>query len=404
MGFKLNPTTLELDLVGSSSSGGITSVNGDTGPAVVLDAADVGADPAGTAQTLFDQLGDKYVRTTRFEIINSGTSGSVTLPANSTVVLDDFGGTVDAVISQVTSGKPNLTPAVTATNEVIATTFNSSGNWSLSGTPSSYPVAILYRVRQTLENFDSDASNIFGNSTIESDIIVPAVQDALDLKASLHPNNGIEIYDNFLGTTAAGNLGWTVTTNTGSVGLNASAGDGSIMGIIRLDTSINATSAPTLSLGNGTSLVLGVNTLTVEFMGQIPVLSTGTEEFSIRWGLHNSVTSTNPTNGVYFSYDRTQSTNWRLVARRNNVETVTTSSTAVTAGAWLRFKIVINAAGTQAEYFINGTSIGTVSGAGVLPTTTSFTVSPTFQMVKSVGTTSRVSYIDWFYMKMVYGV
>ena len=41
-----------LDGAGGGGGGGggtITSVNGDVGPAVVLDAADVGADPVGTA-------------------------------------------------------------------------------------------------------------------------------------------------------------------------------------------------------------------------------------------------------------------------------------------------------------------------------------------------------------------
>jgi hypothetical protein len=113
-------------------------------------------------------LGDKYVRTTRFEIINSGTSGTVTLPANSEVVLDDFGGTTDAVVAQSSGGKPTMVSAITSSGSIVATTFDSSGNWSLTGTPSSYPVAILYRVRQQLTNFDSTSSNIWGNGNIET--------------------------------------------------------------------------------------------------------------------------------------------------------------------------------------------------------------------------------------------
>jgi hypothetical protein len=109
----------------------------------------------------------KYVRSTRFEIINSGTSGTVTLPSNSEVILNDFGGTVDAVVAQVSSSKPLLQPALTSTGEVVATSFDASGNWSFTGTPSAYPVAILYRVRQAAEDFDSDASNIWGNTTVE---------------------------------------------------------------------------------------------------------------------------------------------------------------------------------------------------------------------------------------------
>jgi hypothetical protein len=117
--------------------------------------------------TLGNLIGGKYVRTTRFQIISSGTSGTVTLPTNSTVVLDDFGGTVDAVVAQVEGGYPTTISAKTSGGVVIGTTFDSSGNWSFSGTPSSYPVAIVYRVKQTLLNFDSTASNIWGNPNVE---------------------------------------------------------------------------------------------------------------------------------------------------------------------------------------------------------------------------------------------
>ncbi len=107
-------------------------------------------------------FGSKYVRTTRFASIGAGTSGTVTLPSFSTVVLDDFGGTTDAIVTQISSGKPTLQPALTASGVVVATTFDSSGNWALSGTPTSYPVAIVYRVKQSFANFDSDASDLWG--------------------------------------------------------------------------------------------------------------------------------------------------------------------------------------------------------------------------------------------------
>lgn len=180
---------------GANPDGLVTSVNGQDG-VVTLTALDVGADPEGTAQGLFDTLGDIYVRTTRFELISSGTSGSVSLPPEAVVVLDDFGGTVDAVVSKVSSGKPTYASAKTSTNDVVATLFDSDGNWVLSGTPSSYPVAIIYRVRQKLSEFDSLATNIIGIPTTKSESADAAawgdisgniqdqtdLQDALDLK------------------------------------------------------------------------------------------------------------------------------------------------------------------------------------------------------------------------------
>lgn len=106
---------------------------------------------------------NKYVRTTRFEIISSGTSGTVTLPPDSTVVLDDFGGTTDAVISKVSSSRPTFEAAVTSGGSIVATTFDSSGNFTLTGTPDSYPVVIIYRVQQFYNNFDDTSSNIIGD-------------------------------------------------------------------------------------------------------------------------------------------------------------------------------------------------------------------------------------------------
>lgn len=156
-----------IKLPATGGGGAVSSVNTQTG-AVVLTAASVGADAAGTAQTLVNTLGDKYVRTTRFASIGTGTSGAVTLPALSEVVLDDFGGTVDAVVSTISVGKPTFQAATTASGEIIATTFDGLGNWVLTGTPAAYPVAIVYRVRQQFANLDSASTSIIGIPTSDS--------------------------------------------------------------------------------------------------------------------------------------------------------------------------------------------------------------------------------------------
>lgn len=113
-------------------------------------------------------IGGKYVRSTRFVSIGSLTSGTITAPSNSTIVLDDFGGTVDAVVTQISGGKPTQRPALTSLGSVVAATFDGSGNWTFSGTPVSYPVALVYRVKQTLINFDSTASDIWGDTEVDS--------------------------------------------------------------------------------------------------------------------------------------------------------------------------------------------------------------------------------------------
>lgn len=113
-----------------------------------------------------NNLNDKEIRTTRFATISSGTIGTITLPPNSTVVLDDFGGTTDAVTSMLDGGRPTYTSALTTLGTVVATTFDAGGNYSLSDTPSLYPIAIIYRVQQRLADFDSTALDIVGGPEI----------------------------------------------------------------------------------------------------------------------------------------------------------------------------------------------------------------------------------------------
>lgn len=111
-------------------------------------------------------LGGKRVRTTRFFQVSSGTSGAVTLPPNSTVILDDFGGTTDAILSTMSGGKPSLQTPLTATGLAIGTTFDLSGNYVFTSAPTAYPVAVIYRVEQSFLDFDSTASNIIGTPNI----------------------------------------------------------------------------------------------------------------------------------------------------------------------------------------------------------------------------------------------
>lgn len=111
-------------------------------------------------------VGTKRIRTTRFASISSGTSGSITKPSASTIVLDDFGGGLDAVIVTISSGRPTNSAAVDSGGSAVSTSFDSSGNYVLTATPTSYPVALVYRVYQALDDFDSDSSDIVGPPVI----------------------------------------------------------------------------------------------------------------------------------------------------------------------------------------------------------------------------------------------
>lgn len=151
-------------------------------------------------------LGDKYVRTTRFAAIGSGTSGTVTLPSSAVPVLNDFGGTTDAVITAIGGGRPTFNHVFTAAGAVVTTDFDASGAYALSGIPSSYPVALVYRVRQPLSTLDNTATDIIGDYDVE------------DLSSLTGTEN--QVYVN--GTTGLPQYGDVVLSLPQPVGTNSS--------------------------------------------------------------------------------------------------------------------------------------------------------------------------------------
>lgn len=118
-------------------------------------------------QNELDGLGEIYVRSTRFVSIGSGTSGSITLTGTQEIVLDDFGGTTDAVVTTIEGGRPTNEPAQTSSGAQVAATLDASGNWTLSGTPSSYPVALVYRVREQFQEYDDFNNSVMGGLDLQ---------------------------------------------------------------------------------------------------------------------------------------------------------------------------------------------------------------------------------------------
>ena len=105
-------------------------------------------------------LEDTYVRTCWFEEIAGETNGTLSLPTGGEVVLNQWEGGVDALTSGVSTNWPTFESPVNVGGVVITATLDAGGNWSLSDTPSSYPVAIIYVYRVKLVSFD-DAYSMF---------------------------------------------------------------------------------------------------------------------------------------------------------------------------------------------------------------------------------------------------
>ena len=105
-------------------------------------------------------LETRYARLTRFESIGTNTSGTVTVPTNETVVLDDFGGSYDAVVTHIVSGKPDWTPVSDSNGVLVTTTFNSNGNYVLSSASAVTNNCIVFRTQVAAKNLVYDGGVI----------------------------------------------------------------------------------------------------------------------------------------------------------------------------------------------------------------------------------------------------
>ena len=119
---------------------------------------DLGRKLTAPLDTRITSLEDTYVRACWFEEIASGTSGTLTLPTSGGVVLNQWEGSVDALASKVSSSWPSFESPVNAGGTVITATLDTSGNWTLSDTPNSYPVAVIYIYRVKLVSFNDTYS------------------------------------------------------------------------------------------------------------------------------------------------------------------------------------------------------------------------------------------------------
>lgn len=96
---------------------------------------------------------DETILVTYWEAVSSA-SGTLTYPTGAELVLDAFQDLEEAVVSQVSSSKPNFNAAASSGGTRCVCTLDSFGAYSISPEPASYPVAILYRVQQPISSFD----------------------------------------------------------------------------------------------------------------------------------------------------------------------------------------------------------------------------------------------------------
>jgi hypothetical protein len=183
------------------------------------------------------------------------------------------------------------------------------------------------------------------------------------------------------------------TSGTAASVTNLPVSELGVYGVWQLGTGTTTTGSASIQAGNLSSFSLGQGLTTLEWYINIPTLSTITEEFSLRIGFMDSITGAS-TDGMYFRYDRLTTTFWRISARANSVSTDATTATTVVTG-WTRLKIVVNAAGTSASFFVNGTEVSGSPLTTNIPTGAGRETTVAASLIKSAGSSARVVNFDY---------
>lgn len=140
------------------------------------------------------------------------------------------------------------------------------------------------------------------------------------------------------------------------------------------------------------SMIFGAGSYVFETEFYLYNLSTAIEEYMYLFGF-GDLMNAEPNNGVYFKYNRVAGVNWFLSTADAGARTNTDSGIAVTAGAWIKLKVVVNATGTLASYYINEILVGTVNTN--IPVAAGRTVGSLWNILKTVGITPRLFLVDW---------
>jgi hypothetical protein len=150
-------------------------------------------------------------------------------------------------------------------------------------------------------------------------------------------------------------------------------------------------------------LSLGGGSWNFESLINISVLSSVTDRYRTIHGFASIGANVNAveTDGVFFTYDEggtlngtAASPNWQCVTVANSVRTLTTTSTAVTAGAWHKLRIEINAAGTSVGFYLNGTLLATHTTNIPLFSNSRYIIMKQ-GIAKTIGTTARTMFCDY---------
>jgi len=366
-----------------------TNVNVDSGS---IDDTTVGASSASTgAFTTLSASGAFSLSGDQVQISEGGTGQST-----QTAAFDALAPTTTKGDLIVHNGSDNIRLAVGTNNHVLtADSTQASGvKWAAAGGGSS-PLTTEGDIY--IYTSGADARLPVGN---QGEMLSVNNSGSLFWGETLRPDIQTVISDDFFtgkdpfwnAVDGDGGSNSTADGSSGHIGvLQVSTGNTAANGRCRLMW--GASVVDLFSIGSGAEW-------TFRCMVKINELSDASDEYNFWIGLLNGTSSGNPSNGIYFEYDRNDSTEWRVITKGGGTETATNSGVTVTAGSWVELGWTMNTSNNSVKFYVDDFTVGNeVATHTTNIPTASERVMPHIRIIKSANSgTSKTADIDFYYL------
>lgn len=223
-----------------------------------------------------------------------------------------------------------------------------------------------------------------------------------------YSKKGFIFWEDFLGdslnsTTEGWGVSTRVTAGTATITSNNTFPNRTYQqGVVAISTNLNLASQGVIRVGafnNAAGQFFGNGKVIFETYVNVETLSTAADRFLVHIGYSASIAVN--TNACYqFVYDEggtstnggTASPNWKCCTFNNVTRTNTNTGIAVTASAWYKLRIEVNATNTGVDFYINNSLVAShTTGVGGAITG----LSPKIVMTKTAGLNNRNLYVDY---------
>lgn len=308
------PGSITIDASGASG-GSVDTLTGDVGGAV--SGPNINFSGATTTRT----TGNPGTKTMAVEVV--ATNNAILIGRGPTTPITTVGPLTNGQLLIGRSGNSPVGATLTAGTNISIT--NASGSITISNNAPLGPSS--------------------ANLNLFDDFLYPA------------PVSGMTI--GFLGSFGVAGIGTGyVATNTTSPAYSTNH-----PGIVTLYSGAAAGSKAQLTTNQ--TVYAGGGELIVEFGIYIETLSSSGSRYNLRCGLNDDTVNTNR---IDFSYiDNVNSGRWVLTCSNNGTSTVVNSTLAVAASQWTILRIIVNAAGTSAQFYA-GTTVSGLALIGTIAT------------------------------------